>query len=161
MSALLIISVGPVQEFIANARRTRDLWFGSTILSEISKAIALRLFTSHGIELIFPSPISPRDLEPDSDFNASNVILCKAEQEVSIKELCGDLHKGAKARWSALGESALQDIPEKWLVRSMWNAQVDSALEFYAAWLPMNNDGEYANQTAGGVACAAGRSSRT
>ena len=40
MSHLLAISVGPVQEFIAAARRTRDLWFGSYLLSEISRAVA-------------------------------------------------------------------------------------------------------------------------
>ena len=34
MSHLLAISVGPVQEFIAAARQTRDLWFGSYLLSE-------------------------------------------------------------------------------------------------------------------------------
>ena len=35
---LLAIALGPVQEFISAARRTRDLWFGSYLLSEISKA---------------------------------------------------------------------------------------------------------------------------
>ncbi len=39
MSHLLAISVGPAQEFIA-ARRTRDLWFGSYVLAEISRAAA-------------------------------------------------------------------------------------------------------------------------
>jgi CRISPR-associated protein Cmr2 len=37
---LLALSIGPVQNFIAAARRTRDLWFGSHVLSEISKAAA-------------------------------------------------------------------------------------------------------------------------
>ena len=41
MNHLLQIAIGPVQEFIAAARRTRDLWFGSYLLSEISKAAAL------------------------------------------------------------------------------------------------------------------------
>lgn len=31
MTYLLAIRIGPVQEFIAAARRTRDLWFGSTL----------------------------------------------------------------------------------------------------------------------------------
>ncbi|MCC6552844.1 MAG: hypothetical protein IT372_07450, partial [Polyangiaceae bacterium] len=44
MSAhLLIVTLGPVQEFIAQARRTRDLWFGSHLLSEISRAAAAEL----------------------------------------------------------------------------------------------------------------------
>ena len=37
---LFVISIGSVQDFIAAARRTRDLWIGSHLLSEISKAAA-------------------------------------------------------------------------------------------------------------------------
>ena len=39
----LSISIGPVQGFIAAARRTRDLWYGSWLLSEVSKAVARSL----------------------------------------------------------------------------------------------------------------------
>ena len=35
---LVNIAIGPVQEFIASARRSRDMWFGSWLLSELSKA---------------------------------------------------------------------------------------------------------------------------
>jgi CRISPR-associated protein Cmr2 len=48
---LWIISIGPVQEFIASARRSRDLWFGSWLLSELSKAAALRIVTQHQNDL--------------------------------------------------------------------------------------------------------------
>ncbi|OQW93521.1 MAG: hypothetical protein BWK79_10695, partial [Beggiatoa sp. IS2] len=33
---LIAVSVGPVQNFIAAARATHDLWFGSYVLSEVS-----------------------------------------------------------------------------------------------------------------------------
>jgi CRISPR-associated protein Cmr2 len=36
MNYSMVIGVGPVQEFIASARRSRDLWFGSWLLSEPS-----------------------------------------------------------------------------------------------------------------------------
>ena len=36
MKYLVEIAVGPVQAFIASARKLRDLWFGSTLLSELS-----------------------------------------------------------------------------------------------------------------------------
>jgi CRISPR-associated protein Cmr2 len=35
MAYLLLISIGPVQEFIASARRSRDFWFGSWELSKV------------------------------------------------------------------------------------------------------------------------------
>ncbi len=37
-SALLVFSIGPVQDFIAAARRTQDLWMGSYILAYLSAA---------------------------------------------------------------------------------------------------------------------------
>ena len=40
---LLLVSLGPVQDFIAQARRSRDLWFGSHLLSELSRAAAKSL----------------------------------------------------------------------------------------------------------------------
>ncbi|MDI9601475.1 MAG: type III-B CRISPR-associated protein Cas10/Cmr2, partial [Acidobacteriota bacterium] len=40
MSHLLAISIGPVQDFIAAARKTRDLLNGSELLSTIATAIA-------------------------------------------------------------------------------------------------------------------------
>ncbi len=71
---LLAISVGPVQEFIAAARRTRDLWFGSYLLSEVSKAVA-RSVQDAGGTLIFPHPDS--DLKVGSKMNVANVIVAK------------------------------------------------------------------------------------
>lgn len=56
-SHLLALTVGPVQDFIAAARRTRDLWFRSHLLSEISKAAAKSL-RDQGGKLIFPAPAS-------------------------------------------------------------------------------------------------------
>ena len=43
MPYLLALSLGPVQEFIAAARKTRDLWFGSELLSGAARAAALSL----------------------------------------------------------------------------------------------------------------------
>ena len=44
MTTVLILSFGPVQDFIAAARRSRDLWSGSWLLSEVCKAAALALY---------------------------------------------------------------------------------------------------------------------
>ncbi|MCS6914314.1 MAG: hypothetical protein NZ890_13850, partial [Myxococcota bacterium] len=37
---VLLVSIGPVQQFIAAARRCQDLWYGSYLLSELSEAAA-------------------------------------------------------------------------------------------------------------------------
>src|ERR1019366_10068292 len=63
---LLVFSIGPVQEFIAAARRTRDLWVGSEMLSEVSRAAAGVIGDGR---LIFPPSIDP-ELPP----SVANVI---------------------------------------------------------------------------------------
>jgi CRISPR-associated protein Cmr2 len=51
---LLLWSVGPIQDFIAAARRTLDLWYGSHLLSEVSRAAALSAQAA-GSTLLLPS----------------------------------------------------------------------------------------------------------
>lgn len=53
---IVLASVGPVQGFIANARRCQDLWFGSWLLSELSRTIAKTLGAEGG-HLIFPGDL--------------------------------------------------------------------------------------------------------
>src|SRR5579883_270591 len=69
---LLLVTVGPVQEFIAQARRTRDLWYGSHLLSELGRAAARHLLAG-GAELIFPAlgPGHP-ELKPCFELLRSN-----------------------------------------------------------------------------------------
>ncbi|MGB2771816.1 MAG: type III-B CRISPR-associated protein Cas10/Cmr2, partial [Anaerolineae bacterium] len=40
MPYLFQCAIGPVQDFIATARKSRDLWYGSWMLSELAKAAA-------------------------------------------------------------------------------------------------------------------------
>lgn len=55
---ILVIVVGPVQEFIESARKCRDLWFGSWLLSELARAAALGVCEAEGKPdsevLVFP-----------------------------------------------------------------------------------------------------------
>ena len=53
MRHLFICTIGPVQDFIKTARRSRDLWYGSWMLSELSKAAAKEVGKEN---LIFPAP---------------------------------------------------------------------------------------------------------
>ncbi len=57
--SLLKVQIGPVQDFIAQARSTRDLWSGSYLLSWLMAA-GIRALPKDGAELIFPN----RDGQP-------------------------------------------------------------------------------------------------
>lgn len=53
-SSLLKFQIGPVQDFIAQARSTRDLWSGSYLLSWLVAA-GIRKLKTEGGSLIFPN----------------------------------------------------------------------------------------------------------
>ena len=133
-SWLLQISVGPVQEFIAAARRTRDLWFGSFMLSEISKAAAKAVKDARA-ELIFPAPNVPdKDLEPDSDLNVANVILAQASGDDRAMNALAEKARGAAvARFKEFAAEAYEKAG-RWIEEKRWERQIEDVIEFYAAW---------------------------
>jgi CRISPR-associated protein Cmr2 len=136
---LLALSVGPVQEFISAARRTRDLWFGSELLSEISKAVAASVAEQVGIEhLIFPAPASDADLRAHSSFNVANVVVAEI-RESDPAEVAKIAKDAARDRWREFAEDVFERCHD--VIRSdLWNAQVDDVFEFYAAWYPFTLD---------------------
>ncbi|HNI45355.1 MAG TPA: type III-B CRISPR-associated protein Cas10/Cmr2, partial [Chitinophagales bacterium] len=54
---LFFVTIGPVQSFIAQARKTQDLYAGSRILSELTKAAAQEAKNNQNITLVFPTEI--------------------------------------------------------------------------------------------------------
>jgi CRISPR-associated protein Cmr2 len=129
---LLALTVGPVQEFIAAARRTRDLWFGSYLLSEISKAAA-RAVRDQGGELIFPAPNDTADLKPDSALTVANVILAELPA-VDPEHVAQQAKAAARARWREFADAVYRDY--QGVIRAdIWDDQVGDVIELYAAWV--------------------------
>ncbi len=144
-SYLYVLSIGPVQGFIEAARRTRDLWFGSHLLSEISKAAA-REISGHG-ELIFPAlDAGDKGLEPDSKpgaFNVANIILAKLDENpIKINELA---QEAARKEWMRYAEGA-KDLADhmapEFVSDERWSEQIHDVIEFYSAWVPFSDDQE-------------------
>ena len=136
MSYLLSIAIGPVQDFIAAARRSRDLWFGSYLLSELSKAIALGLH-HRGAQLIFPPPPTGlEELNPASSFNVSNKIMAIVASRPDA-DLLAALRADAQQILQRAFASAEKKINDRIkLEQSFCREQLASLLEFYAVWVP-------------------------
>jgi CRISPR-associated protein Cmr2 len=132
---LLILSIGPVQEFIAAARRTRDLWFGSYILSEVSKAAAKSLNETE-CTLIFPAPVSCDLLEPDSELSVPNRILAVTPEGGCPAKLAAAARDAAQNRWTGFAQAAREVAGESAIKVGIWDEQVEDVLEFYVAWVP-------------------------
>ncbi len=139
---LLAIAVGPVQDFIASARRTRDLWFGSKMLSEVSKAAALGVFASGG-ELIFPAPENAEEeLRPDSELVVVNVVLAHVPDGKQPKDVSKLARERCEERWKDYTDETWRDA-HTLIEKSLWDLQIKDVIEFYAAWTPLKSQADY------------------
>lgn len=145
---LLALELGPVAGFIAAARKTRDLWFGSWLLSELAKATARAVRAQRG-ELIFPAPASDADLEPGSELTVADTILAELPAGLDPKVVAAAAKAAAHAAWIEHAEDARRGLGE-FIRADIWNDQTpthvppDTAgevVECYAAWVPLV--GEY------------------
>ena len=138
---LVALSLGPVQSMIGAARRTRDLWCGSWLLSEAARAAARVLDERHPDCLIFPRPDRPDGLLPQErpQANISNVLRAEilATDTEAVRTLCNDVKRAAAMRLTELGEQARRRVAVR---EDVWNAQIDDILECYAAWVPCEAD---------------------
>ncbi|MDC0741482.1 type III-B CRISPR-associated protein Cas10/Cmr2 [Polyangium mundeleinium] len=136
MPHLLLVHIGPVQAFIAQARRTRDLWFGSHLLVELSRAAARALASIPGTKLIFPALDEKGELTGD----IANKILAEVEQDpkTAAEAARTAVNKALRARWETLREklSALLDPA----AREAADEQIDTLVEFFAAYVPLSED---------------------
>lgn len=153
MNHLLQINLGPVQGFIATARRSRDLWFGSYILSELSKSVALSLHNSQA-RLIFPYVDQlEKQLAPDSDFLVTNIVFAELEAPNfdSARAVLEGARQAAQDRWQDLCNMAIRqiekahekgrDMAEQVYDTRIWQAQLGDVLEIYSGVVPVGPEG--------------------
>jgi len=138
---LYILSIGPVQDFIAAARRTRDLWLGSHLLSEISKAAAKKIVAEGGL-LIFPN-FKKEKLEPSCSPdapNVANIILAELPAGKDPSNVNKRVKAAAQDEWEQYAKGAkflAENLSKEFVDDNIWNEQVGDVLEFYSAWTPM------------------------
>ena len=86
MAAVLLVSIGPVQDFIASARRCGDLRYGSRLLSELAKAAAAGIVDALNGQLdvlIFPSVTDRASLAPGSGVAVANKLLARVPDDAA------------------------------------------------------------------------------
>ena len=152
---LFAVAIGPVQDFIAQARKTRELWHGSHMLSEFSRVVA-RSLVEQGAELLIPAlDRGDPELEPcwgrTRDTGApplaiANKILARIPAELdpaalaqgARAKLYAALHVHADAAWTKLRKL----LPHG--AGALWREQLDNLFEFAAGWLPLAADDDFA-----------------
>lgn len=137
MKYLFITSIGPVQDFIASARRSRDLWYGSWLLSELSKAAAREIIEQEKSldALIFPAPENEDALSPGTDLNVANKIL--ALIQMPPQEMGVAVERAIRRRLQELWGQAQKQIKGDY-DRENAQKQIDDMLEIFWAGLPLD-----------------------
>lgn len=138
MGHLILIALGPVQEFIAAGRRTGDLAAGSRLLVELAQEAA-RAVQVEGGYLIFPA---------EKGAAGPNKIVAR----LSSGDPAEVAARTARAVRGALNETWQKTWRQKaahldrHLDTNLAAAQIEGFLEFYAAWWPLEGNYSEARQ---------------
>lgn len=137
MPYLFLVSMGPVQGFIASARRTRDLAFGSWLLSELAKAAAQKIAEMNGIEsLIFPTPPNMEELQPATPLNVANKIVAIIQQ--SPQDIGEKVHEAIHERLTNIKNWAYAGMTD--YDQQGAEAQIADLVEYSWIAVPYNNN---------------------
>ncbi|OQX65130.1 MAG: type III-B CRISPR-associated protein Cas10/Cmr2 [Anaerolinea sp. 4484_236] len=147
MQYLFLCAIGPVQDFIATARRSRDLWYGSWMLSELSKAAARELAQQFGADnLIFPAPEKLKYLEPGSDLGVANKIVAVIDADPA--KVGQRVESAVKKRLKTLRDAALNKVERldgNLDSRTLAENQIDDLLEFYWVTASLAAEDDYSS----------------
>ncbi|HHT9159336.1 MAG: type III-B CRISPR-associated protein Cas10/Cmr2 [Ignavibacteria bacterium GWB2_35_6b] len=165
--ALVLFSIGPIQDFIATARKTQDLWAGSYILSYISWTVMKVISEEMGPDsIIFPdlmgqpfcnlwlkekglkfietsrreavsSPTLPNRLLAILPKNNVEKIARDAEQ--AVNNVFTEICFAVKEKI----ESSIVELKNDAIWEEIWNRQSKDFLQIYWAVLPMGKKDEY------------------
>lgn len=138
---IFIFSIGPVQSFIAEARRTADLYAGSSILSQLSDAAANTITKPH--QLIFPHSATLNN-KTGTPNKLVAVLEIEAGQDVAevIKNIANKAQKAAEKCWYDMSATAFTQLLMQLGLQdptfhTLWERQKKSLLEFYWVALPL------------------------
>jgi CRISPR-associated protein Cmr2 len=146
MNHLFLLSIGPVQSFITQARKTQDLFAGSRLLSDLSKAaydLLGELAQKQGgsCHSIFPS------FAGNSHPNRFMAEI-KGLNKTQLNKIGVDLETNLRAKFIQLGHDAWKELhPSAGLQKSV-EKQLTQHLEVYWMALECANDADFAAQSA-------------
>lgn len=132
--ALLIFSLGPVQGFLAQARRAQDLWAGSRWLSDLARQ-AIQACQQLGAKVIYPADPSQESLP--------NKFVVQLPEGVAPEQAAEAARRAAQEELQRRGEIARQFLkaagPSDATWGNIWQRQMEHHLEFFWAAARLEN----------------------
>lgn len=152
-TSLIKFQIGPVQDFIAAARSTRDLWSGSYLLSWLVAA-GIRKLSELGGELIFPNPdnqplLELKEAAMKSDHsglltpNLPNIFIATLTGDaVGARRAAKEVEKAIHDEWKAIAESVKDNGAKFGFTETgdRFKAQVDRHLSISWQVTPIPDD---------------------
>ncbi|RMF60002.1 MAG: type III-B CRISPR-associated protein Cas10/Cmr2 [Calditrichaeota bacterium] len=130
-SYLFLYTIGPVQSFIARARKTRDLWSGSALLSELSLKTVLYAQQKFKAQPIFPRIDGGKKFMP-------NRFLVMIETD-KIEEVGKQLEQYTRKLLEQRANDVLKHVKK---MPPSFDEQIKKFLQIYWVAIPCEN-GEY------------------
>ena len=110
VSKIVLVHVGPVQDFIASARRCRDLWFGSRMLSEVARAAAEGMARAAKAPpadvLVFPGSLNAGA----SDVSVANKIQLCLPPDADAETIAEAGRQAMRAKLTELSEKIFGEV---------------------------------------------------
>src|SRR5579885_527323 len=131
---MLLFSLGPVQSFIAQARKTRDLMLGSFLLSMLMEA------AMKGLDDKLVYPADPTIKNDVSDL--PNKFVALFDNYKDARNVAGESEKRIKELWDAIREDVWEETIKKAttpgnekVTKDIWDQQSDPGRFFEVFWV--------------------------
>ncbi len=129
MNDSLYFSLGPVQGFVAAARRTRDLWAGSWLLSHLAERAVAVMRNSPGVTLCLPAVIDRSDDMKNIIAGTPNRLIAEGDGN-ALATAAENAAKAVRKRWKEIASAVWKKHVEPVVshgqdTRSIWDRQVD------------------------------------
>lgn len=161
--SMLRVQIGPVQDFIAAARTTRDLWSGSYLLSWLMAAAVKAVREAPGTELIFPMAdklhicgayASGRITQEALDPCLTNKLTAFAPTE-QAEQVARAAQQAVQQEWNRIATRVWNMLPplmrDDAARRARYDSQVRRHLSVEYAHLPMDMPPERMREMASGM----------
>ena len=138
---MLIFSLGPVQSFIAQARKTRDLWLGSFLLSTLMEA---GMKDTDKAAFVFPSKQTIDGRIPD----LPNKFIATFNTDVEAKACVERTEKQIENAWRSMCDDVWAKVIQPYSSSSQRLARCHQAIGYHVSRYHPISGGQITSATA-------------
>ncbi len=131
-------TLGPVQGFVAQARRTQDLWSGSFLLSFLS-VVAMKEAERQGAKILFPKPdedfiniLTKKNIQQNENVPKQGTIPNRFKAKVPSNFVPDKVIQAVQDAWCAIADTVYQsDLKHLEIFQSKHKALWDSQIKYF------------------------------